>query len=524
MNRSSSLSLKMAQPFKLLCVVAIVIGLFFRITNLDNKFYWGDEVRTSMRVSGYTEEQVLETSYTGEVLSFARVRQYHFPQGDRTVSDTVSALAHHPEHPPLFYFLLRFWVPFWMQWFDNSVAVTRSLAMVFSVLTVPAVFFLCRELFQSPRVAWIATTLVAVSPLHILYAHEARQYSLWVLTTVLSSGMLLRSLRLQSLTNWGIYVVSLAAGLYSHLFFVFVCTAHFIYVFAQADFRKTSVIVKYLIANAIAGLAFSPWIWIIFSKTGRTSEAIEEAERNVDFSFLLFRWFRNLNRTFFNADLGDFNFILVGLVLYALYFLIKNTNSKIWLLILGLIGTNATVLMLTDILFGTVRSAGLRYLFIAYTGIQIAVAYLFAEKLKFPHVKSTQAWRVVLALFISVGIGAGVVNHINEVTWNKSDDKARFYIPAADILNTANNPRLISSADPVQVLTFSYRVKPETQFQFVRENTPIDLNLENWRDRTLFLFNPSETLKQQLNSLPNTRLELVRNRKDELKLWQVIRG
>lgn len=519
-----------SQPLKWLCLTAIAIGLFFRATHLDRKFYWGDEVRTSMRVSGYTETQVVETSYTGEVLSLAHLHRYHVPQPDRPFSDTVAALAHHPEHPPLFYLLARVWVSFWTRWFDSAVAVTRSLAMVFSVLTIPVCFCFARELFGSPRTAWISTALVAVSPLHVLYAHEARQYSLWGLTALLASWMLLRSLRSPTMRHWGLYSLSLMLGLYSHLFFVFVVAAHGIYVLAQPEFygkqHRRAPFRGYVVANALAWVAFSPWIWIIVSKLGRTSEAIEEAERGVDFDFLLSRWFRNLNRIFVNGDLNDFNLLLVAFVLYALYVLVRCTPRSVWLLLLGLIASNSVVLMATDVLSGSVRSAGLRYLFVAYTGIQLSVAYFFSRQFappNKPQTRWTRVWQGLFLILLTAGIGGGVVNHLSEVTWNKSDDKARFYIPAAALVNAAENPRLLTEADPVQVLTFSYRFKPEVQVQLLRGDRLPDLSRERVGDRTLFLFSPSPRLMQHVASYPGVELEQVRNRKDRLQLWQVRR-
>ncbi|OAB62083.1 hypothetical protein AY599_27915 [Leptolyngbya valderiana BDU 20041] len=503
---------------KLLCITVIVLGIFYRVTNLGLKFYWGDEVRTSMRISGYTEEEVIETSYTGEILEFSQLQHYHYPQ-NRTVSDTLSALAHHPEHPPLYYLSARFWVQFWMQWFSDSVAVTRSLSALFSLLAIPCAFWLCRELFADSRVAWVATALVAISPLHILYAHEARQYSLWVLAILFSSGMLVRSLRRFTVKNWGIYAFSIALGLYSHLLFALVAIAHGIYVFATEGIRRSKTVISYLVSSIFGWLLFSPWIWIIVTKTARTSEAIEEGESSVEFSFLVYRWFRNLNRVFFNANLGDINFILVLFVLYALYILIRETPRKTWLLVLTIVATNAIFLVIPDIFWGSRRSAGLRYLFASYTGIQIAVAYLFSTKFNSVKLWQQKTWRVVFVLFLTVGTIMGAIDLQKEVTWNKSDDKARFYIPAADNINLAPNPLLITTEDPVKVLTFSYRVKPETQFQLFREERLPDFP----ENRSVFLFNPSPVLQQQVQALPNTQLELVENRKDELKLWQVLR-
>lgn len=40
--------------------------------------------------------------------------------------------------------------------------------------------------------------LIAVSPFHVLYAQEAREYSLWTVTILLSSAALLRAMRVKT--------------------------------------------------------------------------------------------------------------------------------------------------------------------------------------------------------------------------------------------------------------------------------------------------------------------------------------
>ncbi|NJP21290.1 MAG: phospholipid carrier-dependent glycosyltransferase [Hydrococcus sp. CRU_1_1] len=101
---------------------------------------------------------------------------------DRNLGDTLKIIAE-DVHPPLYYLMTRFWV----QWFGNSVAVIRSLAAIFSILTLPLMYWLCLELFKSPLTGWVATALMPVSPFHVLYAQESRQYSFLTLVIVFAS-------------------------------------------------------------------------------------------------------------------------------------------------------------------------------------------------------------------------------------------------------------------------------------------------------------------------------------------------
>ena len=84
--------------------------------------------------------------------------------------------------------------------------------------------------------SWMAIALMTISSFHVLYAQEARPYSLWTVTILLSSWVLLRALRLKTQVSWGIYAVTLALGFYTHLYSLFVSIGHGIYPpFTNAD-------------------------------------------------------------------------------------------------------------------------------------------------------------------------------------------------------------------------------------------------------------------------------------------------
>lgn len=156
---------------------------------------------------------------------------------------------------------------FWVQWFANSVAVTRSLAALFSLLALPCIYWLCLELFNSSLVGWVAVALLAVTPFHVLYAQEAREYSLWTLTILLSSATLLRAMRLKTKLSWGMYAVTVALGLYTFVFSGLVSIAHGVYVIATENFRLTKRVIAYLLASLVEILAFTPWVVVILSQS-----------------------------------------------------------------------------------------------------------------------------------------------------------------------------------------------------------------------------------------------------------------
>jgi uncharacterized membrane protein len=225
-------------------IIILILGIFFRFVNIDKKLYWLDETHTSMRIAGYTPQEVRSNLYTGNLISPLDIQKYQRLNSERGVIDTVNALAtESPQHPPLYYVMARLWA----QCFGDSVAAIRSLSAVISLLAFPCMYWLCLELFHSPLVGWLGMGLIAVSPFHVLYAQEARQYSLWTVTILLSSAALLQAIRVKTKLSWGVYTIALALGFYTFPFTIFVATGHAIYVCVNEKFRLSKTSIAYLL-------------------------------------------------------------------------------------------------------------------------------------------------------------------------------------------------------------------------------------------------------------------------------------
>ncbi|MEH2151530.1 glycosyltransferase family 39 protein [Nostoc sp.] len=253
---------------RFLIIVLLMVGIFFRFFNIDGKVYWHDETFTSLRISGYTANEVRQQIFNGCIInkeSFAKFQSLNVEKG---LNDTIMSLeTEDPQHPPLYYVIARFWVRI----FGNSVAVIRSLSAFISLLIFPSIYWLCRELFKaSVWVSEVAIALMAISPIHLVYAQEAREYILWIVTILICSASLLRALRLESkdkaprrILTWGMYAVTLALSLYTFLLSGFVAVAHGIYVIATARFRLNRTVKAYLLASLTGFLAFTPWMLVV---------------------------------------------------------------------------------------------------------------------------------------------------------------------------------------------------------------------------------------------------------------------
>lgn len=83
-------------------------------------------------------------------------------------------------HPPFYYSALRVWLAL-----GDGEAALRSFSALLSVLTLPVVFFIGRHL-GGRALGLLSMALIAVSPLNIAYAQQARMYALTTLCAAVS--------------------------------------------------------------------------------------------------------------------------------------------------------------------------------------------------------------------------------------------------------------------------------------------------------------------------------------------------
>ena len=86
----------------------------------------------------------------------------------------------------------------------------------------------------------------------VVYAQEARPYSLFIMLILLSSAVLLRGMRLKTNNSWAIYAITLVVEFYSHLLLGIVAIAQGTYVVIVERFRFNKKVIGYLL-ESIAG-------------------------------------------------------------------------------------------------------------------------------------------------------------------------------------------------------------------------------------------------------------------------------
>ncbi|MDZ7952694.1 glycosyltransferase family 39 protein [Nostoc sp. DedQUE09] len=511
-----------------LITILLVIGVFFRFVNIDKKLYWGDEVFSSLRISGYTQSEMRKQLSNGRLLGIEDLHKYQYPNPEKNAIATIKGvIVEDSQILPLYILITQFWV----KCFGDSVAAIRSFSAFISLLAFPCLYWLCQELFESSLVGWIAIGLIAVSPIHIVYAQEARSYSLSIVAILISSVALLRAMRLKTNVGWCIYAATLSIGFYTHLFFTLVAFAQGIYVLAIERFRLSKTSIYYLLSSLVGFISFVPWIWIIITNPQPEAVTWTNIKQTVFMSFA--RWAGIFSRAFLDLGISPnepgklkfvlipFILILLALISYSIYVVCRRTSKKVWLFVLTLIGSVGLPLLITDFVFFK-RYATSRYTLPSVLGIQLAVAYLFTTKITSISIKAWQKkfWSIVAFMVIMGEVVSCLVHSQSQIWWNQLPEKYQEYPKMAHIINQGKQPLLISDEDniipPLQVL--SNLIDPKVQFQIVGKNQLPEIT-NGFSDIFLFLFEPSDFLKAGIEKVYNSKLQQV-----STFLWKITKA
>jgi mannosyltransferase len=210
-----------------------IIGLaaFLRFFRIGQQSYWADEVQSIWQVDGHAG----------------------------TILDNILTNPHGPLHFTLLWGWSKLggWSEIW----------TRSLSAVAALVTIWFFYILARRLAGQRAALW-AALLLAISPFHILYSQEVRNYALLVLFAVLSFIFLLRIIgssvagETQSsdskggLGTWIAFLFTSAAALACNLTAVFLFVSQGLYILIV----RPKLFGKLVVILVLIFLLLLPWI------------------------------------------------------------------------------------------------------------------------------------------------------------------------------------------------------------------------------------------------------------------------
>ncbi|HAL61915.1 MAG TPA: hypothetical protein DCP08_05845 [Chloroflexi bacterium] len=179
---------------------------------------------------------------------------------------TIARDAAHDIHPPLYYYLLHFWV----RLFGTGEIAVRSLSVLCGLLLVFFTYLLGRALFDD-RVALVASFLAAISPFQIYYSQETRMYILVALQGAISLFLFLKFARAtreeDTASLWptvAFYTLFITSALYTHYFaftlFLVANVAYALWLFLTPSARKWPALTLWSLSQLLVILLYLPWL------------------------------------------------------------------------------------------------------------------------------------------------------------------------------------------------------------------------------------------------------------------------
>lgn len=174
-------------------------------------------------------------------------------------------------HPPLYYVLLHHWLGV----AGAGETAVRLPSALISAVNLLLTFFLARRLVGR-EAALVAVTLLALAPLDVWYAREAR------MGVLIAFFGLLAALGLAWESGWGMLpsAAALTAGLYLDypLLPLWVGITAVWLVFWWVRGRRPALLLAWLLPTALAWLLFQPWAFHLYSLLERLNDVFVFAQ------------------------------------------------------------------------------------------------------------------------------------------------------------------------------------------------------------------------------------------------------
>lgn len=364
-----------------LAVVAVAAGVAFRFIHLERKMYWTDEMHTLRVVAGYGRAEMVAELLARRQFAPAELEKYSRLAPERGVCDTVAVLwTGTSEVAPLYFVLARGWA----RWVGDEGTSLRWLSALLSVLTLPAMFWLARELFGSARAGWLGMLLVAVSPLQVLFAQEARMYSLWAVMVLASCAGLVRACRSNTAGAWRLYGVTVALGWYTHLLFGLALAGQALFAlgkgrpawrrFGLAGLVGTVVLAPWLMGLTVGLEEFSRGSVFVIERTARWQYVVRGVSQ-----FSLWFWDVNTDPQQVPVVETAWRALWLALAGWAVWEMRREERAARWL-VWGLTLPGLVFFWLVDRWRDSELALAHRYQLAAYLGIALAVAGWLARR------------------------------------------------------------------------------------------------------------------------------------------------
>jgi uncharacterized membrane protein len=482
-------------PLALAFVLFAVMFCCLRFARPQQKLYWVDEVATSEHITPGIADQIESGLVSGDIKNIKQVASLmEFSKPTTLRGTVVDLVASDPHHTPPYYLLLNLW----SRLFGLEPGKLRLLSAVFSLAAVAALYWFALELFQSHLIAATSIWLYGLSPFELIYAQQAREYSLWILLTILSSASLACAARRPRFTSWLLYFLFTCTMLWTHLLSIWIVIAHS--AFMAIHFRRNKkVLIWFGLVAALSLLSLAPWLIMVITQPSELND-FGGIDRPVAPSLYIETFLLNVSRTVLDVDLPSYEHLpyfqwrlilpiaaTLVLITSCVWLFVRRATSELRTLICLLGVCTVLPLVLADVVAGGRRALLPRYASPTWISLDLILAFSIANALCTQKYLNRWAGRAAMVLIFSCGLYSQWL-FFSRTTWwtTRPPDLAK------SAVFLARNPNVplgvdLSSVNTGQLISLAY---------FLHERPVIPIKDQSFPmySGEAFVYRPSEEL------------------------------
>ncbi|MBC5811498.1 MAG: glycosyltransferase family 39 protein, partial [Candidatus Eremiobacteraeota bacterium] len=399
-------------------LVAIAFGMLARLSHLDTKLFWQDEAIAALRIGGHTVAEY-QTLFDGRVHPASQMAAMQRLTPGRGPAATIASIAkEEPQRSPLYYGAARIWAGL----FGDGVVSLRAFSAVIGLAGIGLAFGFGSALMRTSLGGYILAALVAVSPFHIRYSQQVREFVLFTDSILLAGWLFVRVLERPTLRRWIAFGLAATFGLYADPQFAFVLAGFGIVALTMSG----RVFLGFLTTAAAAFVAYSPWLDVNAHLASRTSLGLAWAASPYSLRSFAVKWAFNLGAVFFDADLAHvwLGFALVPILVllgYAGLRLLRHHYRPADTIALSLLLCTSVPLMIADFIKHAHYETVARYEVATWVGIETAVAFALTLWLRSESVRSRTFATAAFLYLIVCGSMSAALQSSYVVWWDNNE-------------------------------------------------------------------------------------------------------
>jgi uncharacterized membrane protein len=266
-----------------LLVLILLLGVALRLYDLGAESYWIDEV-------------------------------YNIIDGQRSLDQIITFPRF--DQPPAYHFPLHFWI----RAFGTAEVSVRLFSVLAGVCSMVLIYLIGHELFGK-EVGLLGAFFMAIAEYQIYYSQEAKFYSFFELTTLLSFLFFIVTIKRGRLLYFALYVLASLIMVYSHTYGVFVLASQNIFIILYWK-KHRHLIIGWLLSQALILLAFVPYFFPVLFNEGSIEGTIHSNAGDLPLPSLL-DVLRTVYRFIFTARRGrDWEGILINYAVAGLFLVV----------------------------------------------------------------------------------------------------------------------------------------------------------------------------------------------------------